>query len=158
MQGHIRRLRYCFEYMLESIIDTLRKIIHDGWRPDIAIELPENNWYWSQPQLLGFCSEFNLIPYNFHGCMYGLAAQSGPGKGLLLKKGWCVATNQATIGNALQVKCNHDRSRHTPVQGELTKSTEEYPELMVNWIHYAFNEANGSRSKGRNAWSTGQSL
>ena len=33
---------------------------------------------------------------------------------------------------------------------------EEYPELMVNWIHYAFNETCESRLKGRNAWSTGQ--
>ena len=128
MRRHIRRLRYCFTYMMECIIDTLRKLICRGFSPYIAVELPESNWYWSQTQLEDFCTEFQLVHYHCDGCMYGLAAKFGPHQGKLL----------AEMGRSIEVSCNHSNSAHATIKGDLTKGTEEYPELLVEWIHYAF--------------------
>ena len=126
--------------MLECIKVTLRLLRQRGRSPFIVFELPESNWYWKQYQVMDFCIEFGLDKYLFQGCMYDMRAPSGPNEGMLMRKGWCIATNVSSIGKAIATKCIHSPDEHAPIHGDLTRGSESYPQLVADKVHSEFRE------------------
>lgn len=70
--------------------------------------------------------------------MYGMLAPTGPNKGMLMRKGWCIATNAPSIGSAPATTCTHASNEHAPIRGELTRGTESYPQIVADKVHYHF--------------------
>ena len=126
--------------MLECVEVTLMLPRQRGRSPLIIFELPESNWYWKQYQVMDFCIEFGLDKYLFQGCMYDMRAPSGPHEGMLLRKGWCIATNAPSIGKAIETRCIHSPEEHTLIHGDLTRGTESYPQLVADKVHWHFRD------------------
>ena len=69
--------------------------------------------------------------------MYGLVAESGPHKGMPIKKPWRVACVNSSLPSDLSSKCSGVHE-HVPCAGSLTKGTENDTPEIVSIVHKSF--------------------
>ena len=85
----------------------------------IAFELPQEAEIWNLPEWLAFEKRFNLKRAYCNGCQFGLKGKGGK----LLKKSWCIATNDirpVQFVNQRQCDASHEHGESMGGNAELT--------------------------------------
>ena len=105
----------------------------------VILEWPDRCMYWDDEDYVEFFKKYGFSFVKFDGCMYGLIAAFGKGKGLPIRKPWRIALVNTCLPEFLNKRCdgNHE---HTPCEGENTLYSQGYTPQIVKAIHQAINE------------------
>ena len=99
----------------------------------VAIEWPRACAYWSRPAVRCFLRLYNLVDFDFDGCMFGLCSAAGSP----IKKPWRIASNLQQFTH-LRKKCTHQPSEHARCAGVDTQASEGYTDALAKSIHACF--------------------
>jgi hypothetical protein len=106
-----------------------------------GFEWPKDCSLWKQREVANLRRDIGLLDVVFDGCSLGLVSHHGADAGLPIKKPWRVATDMATLREALRhYTCpgKQEHPRHSPCAGADTTDTGFYTNQMVDVIHKAF--------------------
>ena len=98
---------------ITKLFKSLQKLIQeiDGPHLSIAFELSKVCKYWKWPMVQSFIKRHQLKLLPFHGCQFGVVDANG----LLMKKGWMIATNMNKLSGVAEYTCDgshtHGQSR-----------------------------------------------
>ena len=101
-------------------------------------EWPDGCLYWDDPDYVEFFEKHGFKHTRFDGCMYGLVAAFGKGKGLPIKKPWRIACVNTCLPELLNKTCCGTH-QHTPCEGKDTLHSQGYTVEIVKVIHQAIN-------------------
>ena len=85
------------------------------------------------PKVRKFLDDYQMVKYNFHGCMLGTCTKDG----VPLKKPWTVATTIPELGMSLMAYQCDGTHEHAEGRGKDLKSTELYTWALVDEVHVA---------------------
>ena len=75
--------------------------------------------------------------FAFEGCSFGMRANYGRQQGMLMRKGWAVATDADELFKALEGhRCSGDHD-HAVIQGGNTAASAYYLDEMCILVHQA---------------------
>ena len=120
-----------FSKLFKSFQKLIQEI--DGPQLSIAFELSKNCKYWKWPMVQAFLKRYQLTPYPFHGCQFGVQDLHG----LPMKKGWMIATNMEELSVLSEHVCDGSHT-HGQSRGVALKLAENYTFALTDLIHDCF--------------------
>ena len=73
----------------------------------VIIEWPQTCDYWRDPQVVEFMQRFSYTSAIVAGCMVNLRSKNAATLGVLVRKRWRLATNDAALARRLGSACDH---------------------------------------------------
>jgi hypothetical protein len=136
-RSRIREHRRKFRLIWRNFAKVAAACRANGGR--IAIEWPRRCEYWRWPSIQRFLKVYDLAPFVFDGCRYGLRSTIRKTYGRLLKKPWRIDADIPQFQRLCR-RCNHHPEDHVPIQSADTKPTESYTDSLVKVLHSAWRD------------------
>ena len=135
LKQRIEKMREVSRVLTANYLELAREVIKGGGH--VAYEWPASCDGWRQPHVQAMMEELGMKRVVFEGCSFGMRATSGKQQGMLMRKGWAVATDADELVRAFDGhRCSggHD---HAVIQGGNTAASAFYPDEMCILIHQA---------------------
>jgi hypothetical protein len=122
-----------FEIVAEEVI---------GLGGVVAVEWPEMNEYWKQPDVIQFLKKFNFDNRIFHGCACSLVTRFGLRPVIPTKQSWRGSSNNSKMPTFLNERCDSKRGQEDHKHGDRLggdcKATEDYTPAIIDATHMGF--------------------